>query len=147
MKTENDKYSKPPFAFALGGIVAVLGLAFVLFVTILRVQDIRTTTNPGTQAADSCFDNCFKNIKPGNGTYCRTYCENPPTATPTPNPTGTETPTPTPTGTPVPGEGTQIDRCWGSSDGLGGRCYDCDGNGEINILDFTCFRNNWQKTI
>lgn len=39
--------------------------------------------------------------------------------------------------------------CWGNG-GAGtnaGRCYDCNGDGTVNILDFSCFRLNWLKPV
>ncbi len=249
-------FSRTYFPLLISGIAVVLGLVFVLFVTIIRVQDIRTTTNPKTRAAECAASQEVKlnddsseitysgpwsyasggggSTAAFNGDYH--YAPGPLSATtakqnlgasasvsftgnkvgfvalswsnrgnidvyiddkkvdsvsgyspaavlPVTWNSGTlscgqhtlkvmqsdtaganggrvvaldfvtyqtcslgsacETPTPTP----ASGESSQVDRCWGSSDGLGGRCYDCDGNGEINILDFACFRNNWQKTI
>ncbi len=36
--------------------------------------------------------------------------------------------------------------CWGG-EGKDGSCFDCDGNGEINILDFSCFACNYQEKV
>lgn len=36
--------------------------------------------------------------------------------------------------------------CWGNL-GVNGRCYDCDGNGVINVLDFSCFRKRYGETV
>lgn len=39
--------------------------------------------------------------------------------------------------------------CWGNG-GVGttaGRCYDCNGDGEVNILDFSCFRAKYQQNV
>lgn len=42
---------------------------------------------------------------------------------------------------------TAVSKCWGNPDGVGGRCYDCNGDATINILDFSCFRKNWMQTV
>ncbi len=42
---------------------------------------------------------------------------------------------------------TAVNTCWGNPNGLGGKCYDCNGDDTINILDFTCFRNRWLQKI
>lgn len=41
----------------------------------------------------------------------------------------------------------EASRCWGNTDGVGGKCYDCNGDHVINILDFSCFANRWQQNI
>lgn len=41
----------------------------------------------------------------------------------------------------------QVNACWGNPTGLGGKCYDCNGDGTINILDFTCFAKHWLENI
>ncbi|MCL4390190.1 MAG: hypothetical protein M1484_02070 [Patescibacteria group bacterium] len=33
----------------------------------------------------------------------------------------------------------QVSSCWGGG-GTNGKCYDCNGDGVVNILDFSCFR-------
>lgn len=40
----------------------------------------------------------------------------------------------------------EVEACWGNG-GSNGRCYDCNGDGEVNILDFSCFRNRWLENI
>jgi hypothetical protein len=41
---------------------------------------------------------------------------------------------------------TEIEACWGNGGG-NGRCYDCNGDGYINILDFSCFAKRWLETV
>lgn len=44
---------------------------------------------------------------------------------------------------------TEVNACWGNG-GAGtnaGRCYDCNGDGAINILDFSCFAKHWREKI
>ncbi len=41
----------------------------------------------------------------------------------------------------------QVNACWGNADGLGGRCYDCNGDNTINILDFACFASHWLEEV
>lgn len=36
--------------------------------------------------------------------------------------------------------------CQGNS-GSNGKCYDCNGDGVVNILDFSCFRKRWLEKI
>ena len=43
----------------------------------------------------------------------------------------------------------EANACWGNL-GTGanaGRCYDCNGDGVINILDFSCFAKRWREKI
>lgn len=40
----------------------------------------------------------------------------------------------------------QVDACWGNA-GSDGKCYDCNGDGEINILDFSCFAKHWLNNV
>lgn len=40
----------------------------------------------------------------------------------------------------------EIGSCWGD-EGANGRCYDCNGDGAINILDFSCFAKNWLQNV
>lgn len=42
--------------------------------------------------------------------------------------------------------GGEAEACWGNQ-GSDGRCYDCNGDSEINILDFSCFSSNWLKDV
>lgn len=42
--------------------------------------------------------------------------------------------------------GTEAASCQGNK-GENGRCYDCNGDGEINILDFSCFAKRWLERI
>lgn len=44
----------------------------------------------------------------------------------------------------TPGE---VDKCWGEAGGKGGRCYDCNGDGTVNILDFSCFSIHWLENL
>lgn len=39
----------------------------------------------------------------------------------------------------------EANTCWGNG-GANGKCYDCNGDGVINVLDFSCFRANYTKT-
>jgi hypothetical protein len=40
--------------------------------------------------------------------------------------------------------GEVMTQCWGKG-GVNGRCMDCNGDGVINILDFSCLSCNWKK--
>lgn len=40
----------------------------------------------------------------------------------------------------------QVQVCWGNG-GVSGSCYDCNGDGVVNILDFSCFAKVWQKPV
>lgn len=40
----------------------------------------------------------------------------------------------------------EANSCWGNS-GTDGKCYDCNGDGVINVLDFSCFRNSYGQTV
>lgn len=43
----------------------------------------------------------------------------------------------------------ETNTCWGNL-GTGtnaGRCYDCNGDGVINILDFSCFAKRWREQV
>lgn len=40
----------------------------------------------------------------------------------------------------------EVGSCWGN-EGENGRCYDCNGDGAINILDFSCFAKKWLQNI
>ncbi len=40
----------------------------------------------------------------------------------------------------------EVSSCWGNEGG-NGRCYDCNGDGAINILDFSCFAKKWLENI
>lgn len=77
MKTTTGKlgFNK---GWLIGSVLVVVVLVIVLFLTFLRVGDLQTTlTRPnaaGNASDTACFDNCFKNIKPGNGSYCKNYC-------------------------------------------------------------------------
>lgn len=42
--------------------------------------------------------------------------------------------------------GGEAEACWGNQ-GADGRCYDCNGDSEINILDFSCFSSNWLRDV
>lgn len=44
------------------------------------------------------------------------------------------------------GGSSEINSCWGNS-GVNGRCYDCNGDGTVNALDFACFRARFAETI
>lgn len=40
----------------------------------------------------------------------------------------------------------EVNSCWGN-EGANGRCYDCNGDSEINILDFSCFQKHWLENV
>ncbi|MCL4398003.1 hypothetical protein M1403_03175 [Patescibacteria group bacterium] len=40
----------------------------------------------------------------------------------------------------------EADACWGNN-GTNGRCYDCNGDGVINVLDYSCFIQVWDKNV
>lgn len=40
--------------------------------------------------------------------------------------------------------GGELGSCWGNG-GVNGRCVDCNGDGIINILDFSCLACNWSE--
>jgi len=40
----------------------------------------------------------------------------------------------------------EVSSCWGNN-GANGKCYDCDGNGVINELDFSCFKNRYGQSV
>ncbi|MBI4099710.1 hypothetical protein HY440_01760 [Candidatus Microgenomates bacterium] len=40
----------------------------------------------------------------------------------------------------------EVGSCWGN-EGSNGRCYDCNGDGAINILDFSCFAKTWLQNL
>ena len=40
----------------------------------------------------------------------------------------------------------EVNACWGNG-GTSGKCYDCNGDGEVNILDFSCFRNKYSQNV
>lgn len=40
----------------------------------------------------------------------------------------------------------EVNACWGNG-GNNGRCYDCNGDGVVNILDFSCFAKKWRANI
>lgn len=40
----------------------------------------------------------------------------------------------------------EVNACWDNK-GANGKCYDCDGNGVINVLDFSCFQKHWLKNV
>lgn len=40
--------------------------------------------------------------------------------------------------------GGELGSCWGN-EGTNGRCIDCNGDGTINILDFSCLACNWSE--
>ncbi len=69
-----------------------------------------------------------------------------PTVTPKPSSTPTETPIPSenPTATPTP-EGTPLPEGATCPNENEPKCYDCNKDREINILDFACFRNAFNK--
>lgn len=40
----------------------------------------------------------------------------------------------------------EVNSCWGNG-GTNGKCYDCNGDGEVNILDFSCFRSKYLQNV
>lgn len=40
----------------------------------------------------------------------------------------------------------EVNSCWGNG-GTSGKCYDCNGDGEVNILDFACFRTKYNQNV
>ena len=40
----------------------------------------------------------------------------------------------------------EVNACWGNG-GTSGKCYDCNGDGEVNILDFACFRAKYNQNV
>ena len=40
----------------------------------------------------------------------------------------------------------EVDTCWGNGGG-NGRCYDCNADSVVNILDFACFAKRWLNRI
>ncbi len=40
----------------------------------------------------------------------------------------------------------EVNSCWGNG-GVNGACYDCNGDGAINILDFSCFAKVYSKNV
>jgi len=44
------------------------------------------------------------------------------------------------------GSSSQADACWGNN-GTDGKCLDCNGDGTINVLDFSCFRIRYGMTV
>ena len=65
-----------------------------------------------------------------------------PTPKPKPKPTPAPSPTPSPTPSPVPAPATNGSSCPDADDPV---CYDCNFDGEVNILDFSCFSNAYGK--
>lgn len=118
------------------------------------------TPTDGGGAQAGCYSSCYSATN-GNGSGCRYVCDNKPAcwqacksegkaclnkcinATPTPQVTPTVTSTPTPTSS----NPTAVSACFGNATGVGGRCYDCNGDATINILDFACFSRRWLNTV
>jgi len=40
----------------------------------------------------------------------------------------------------------EVNACWGNG-GVNGKCYDPNGDGEVNILDFSCMRSVYSQTL
>lgn len=40
----------------------------------------------------------------------------------------------------------EVNACWGNQ-GTNGKCYDCNGDGVVNILDFSCFQKHWLENV
>ncbi|MBI3559069.1 hypothetical protein HY085_01620 [Candidatus Gottesmanbacteria bacterium] len=40
----------------------------------------------------------------------------------------------------------EVNACWDNK-GVNGKCYDCNGDGTINILDFSCFQKHWLENV
>lgn len=103
-------------------------------------------SNKLTRSTDVNRLSSFKNLTTKCGTAQPNVKIPSPTPSPSPSPSPTPSPSPSPAPSPAPPPTPVIpqESCPNAQDPA---CYDCNKDGEVNILDFTCFKRVYgQKT-